>query len=148
MPSSQNSELLRKILSRIHELDGPDREVDLAIDTAVYGVEWRRFRDDSQSLLGFDRSGKLIRQGVASCAAVTANLDAAVHMLTYALPGWSWQVHTGSQQSGGFCAAVWRAWGSGAYIRYSAEAQASPALAVVHAAMNALLNDPAAADAW
>lgn len=146
-PVATSAIVLRGLVARLRETEGPDRDLDCQIDTAIYRIEWRPYRDDARMVWGHGPDGAVLRHGREICPAVTASLDAAQALLTRALPGWSWQVHTESRPEAGFCAAVWRSWGRTAYQRHVAEALPTPALALTFAVLTALLDDPEADDA-
>jgi hypothetical protein len=136
--------VLRGLIVRLREIEGPDRDLDCQIDTVIHRIEWRPYRDGTKMLWGHSPNGTVLRLGKDSCPAFTASLDAAQGLLQRILPGWSWQVHTGGRCEEGFHCAVWRSWGANAYRRHVAEAFPTPALAMVFALVTALTNDPEA----
>ncbi len=146
MPIAPNSRKLGELIARIRSAEGPDRDLDVKIDTILNRIEWRPYRENARKLWGHGPDGKVLRHGIDSCPPVTASLDAACALLKRLLPGWSWQVHTESRREDGFCAAVWCSWGGSAYQRHVGEAFPTPALAIVFAVLACLLNDPEAAD--
>jgi hypothetical protein len=141
-----NAVKLRKLLGCLREADGPDRNLDIQIDTIINQIEWRPFREDVRTLWGLGPNGAVLRQGTERCPAFTGSFDAAQALLRQVLPGWSWQVHTESRPEDGFCAAVWRTCGPSAYRRHVAESLPTPALAIIYAVLIAMMNDLEAAN--
>lgn len=85
-----------ELLARVNAATGPDRELDAAIDIALFGGEtvWRQANYIMDSHPASKRPSKNHHGGFAFEAVplYTSYLDASLGSVLQALPGWAWKL--------------------------------------------------------
>lgn len=140
---------IEALIERVEKATGPDREIDLAIDLALFpaseiaklmqfrrgldnneGMSWDIHHSGSVVFQKIDHHGACYYNGGYPLAKYTSSLDAAVALAERVLPGAHWEIH-------GDCSAMMRI-GPAAADDICVWKAATPALALVAATLRAL----------